>query len=529
MLPSTSGPELPAGAAVVSHPTLQQGPTERGGHIPRWRRISSFPVFLAALVVAAAFITASWRGQPLGKIFAEGDTWWHLAVGERILATHMFPTTEPYSFTAAGTPWIAYGWLPEVLDALAARLGGLVGLSVLLLIESATFFLLVYYYARLRCGDWKAAAVTVAAILPISGVFVSPRPQLLGFICFVLTFICLEHFRAGRQNVLWWLIPIFMVWVNSHGTFLVGLGVIGLCWVSGLVRVHNPWLISQQWNQTQRRRVAVACLLSILALCVTPYGTRLASYPFEFSLLQGQIRNVVTEWQPLHVGESYGKALVAIVLFVLAAQAFRPVQHRLEDLVLFLGSAFYTCLHERFLIVFALAAVPMVAAVCAQFVPPYERAKDKPILNAVLIAALGVTLFALFPSRQELASAVARIYPQNALRHLQQNRPMHLWNEDTWGGYLIWASGGKEPKVFLDGRLDVYEYSGVLADYLAITGIESNTSFLLDKYAIDAVLIHRNRSLITYLLATGKWQRVYQDDLAVVLRRARPLGLTLAR
>src|SRR6266481_5500809 len=76
----------------------------------------------------------------VGRVFYEGrgfvvdpDVWWHIKVGQDILRTHHFPTTDPYSFTALGTPWIAYEWLGEIALALMYRVGGVVSLCVFLI------------------------------------------------------------------------------------------------------------------------------------------------------------------------------------------------------------------------------------------------------------------------------------------------------------------------------------------------------------------------------------------------------------
>src|SRR5690242_12584903 len=111
------------------------------------RKVFSFPVFMGTVLSAGAVAATVWDKAPIvaGKIFAEGDTWWHIVVGERILTTHTWPTVDIYSFTAHGAGWIASEWLGEVILALAARLGGLSGLAVLLVVLSITYFLLMFY------------------------------------------------------------------------------------------------------------------------------------------------------------------------------------------------------------------------------------------------------------------------------------------------------------------------------------------------------------------------------------------------
>src|SRR5690349_16595286 len=58
------------------------------------RALFSFPMFLGALLVGGVFLTLTLNlnevastGTRHTNSFIEGDTWWHIAVGERILST----------------------------------------------------------------------------------------------------------------------------------------------------------------------------------------------------------------------------------------------------------------------------------------------------------------------------------------------------------------------------------------------------------------------------------------------------------
>jgi len=56
------------------------------------------------------------------KIFNDGDVSWHIATGEWILNHRTIPTADPFSYTAAGQPWVVTEWLA---DAIFAALAGM--------------------------------------------------------------------------------------------------------------------------------------------------------------------------------------------------------------------------------------------------------------------------------------------------------------------------------------------------------------------------------------------------------------------
>ncbi len=120
-----TSPEPPPGHAAEKVAPVDQARRLALGAIAR--KAFSFPVFLGALLVAGVFLNLRVRLQndaslPTGHwhvTFVEGDTFWHIAAGERILATHTWPTTNYYSFTAPNSEWLAYQWLAEVMMAAA--------------------------------------------------------------------------------------------------------------------------------------------------------------------------------------------------------------------------------------------------------------------------------------------------------------------------------------------------------------------------------------------------------------------------
>src|SRR5581483_9492180 len=121
---------------------------------------TSFHVLMGTLLVGAMFI-------PLRNFAIDPDVWWHIKVGTTILATHHFPTFDSYSFTANGTPWIAYEWLGEVILALVHNHAGLAGMLLLDLGLTSIILSLLFVLATMRSGNTKAAFVPCLFIIPL--------------------------------------------------------------------------------------------------------------------------------------------------------------------------------------------------------------------------------------------------------------------------------------------------------------------------------------------------------------------------
>ncbi len=485
-----------------------------------WRRAVSFPVLLGVLLAVGAYWgTGTLDGFPGSKFLVEGDTWWHLKVGEAILATHAWPTRDTYSFTVSGQPWMAYEWLGEVVMALACRAGGIRGVLGLGILLAILLVLLLYAYATLRSGNSKASAVACALLLPEVAIIFTARPQVLGYILLVACFIILELFRRGNRRILWLLPALFLVWVNTHGSFILGAFVLAAYGLSAYFPLTGRWLEKSPWTDRQRRQLALVALLSAVCVWITPYGARLAAYPFQVVLLQSGLLQSLSEWVPLSLTSGNFTVLfpALLILFLIAQIVTGPLRYRMEDLIL-LAFAFYeTLVHVRFMVFFAIIFAPLLAELVARWVEDYQPAKDKYALNAALIPLLAASMVLAFPSSTRVEGAIAKRFPRDAVAFLNRQAGLgRVFNSDFWGGYLIYSGR----KVFIDGRADVYWYAGVYSDYAHIVTVAPDALFLLRKYSIGACLVSPHDSLATLLTASPEWRRTYEDGVSAIYVRA---------
>ncbi|MGH9746940.1 MAG: hypothetical protein ACRD59_12630 [Candidatus Acidiferrales bacterium] len=484
----------------------------RAGIVAVLGRAVSFPGMLAAFLVGGVF--TSTRNFPV-----DPDLWWHVKVGESILATLRFPTTDPYSFTVHGQPWLAYEWLGEVALAAAQRIGGLRGLEVLLVALGSAVMLAIYAFTTIRAKNSKAGFAATAILLSLAALSFSLRPQMFGYLFLALTLIVLELFREGRRNAVWWLPLLMLLWVNTHGSWIIGMGVIFVYWMSGLVEFHAPGLEARRWSSDERKRISLAFLLCVCTLPITPYGTRIAMSPVEFAAsLPLNIANIL-EWQPMQFSLAGGKIFLALLLGFTLVQASARFSWRLEEFTLFLFGTMMACLHIRFLLLFVPFFAPILAVIIARWMKVYEPRKDRLLLNAVLIAGVVTAVVHYFPTRASLQTIVAEHWPVAAVDYLNRHEiPGPMYNAYFYGGYLVW-SRGPEHKVFVDGRGDLYERGGVFADYLHIAHLQPGVLGVLRHYGIQSCLLERDEPLGSVLSASPEWKRIYVDGVAAIYVR----------
>ena len=483
---------------------------------PAIRKLFGFPVLLAVLFALAVFLAVP-------KKIADPDIGWHLRNAQVFLETHAFLHRDLYSFTTAGKPWMDHEWLAEIPFYLAWRAFGSRGIYLVTLIAIEVILLGIFGLAYLESGSVKAAFVVSFAALFLASVSFGPRTLLFGWIFLVLELGLLAMFRRGH-DYLWALPAIFLVWVNTHGSWMIGLVVLAVVALSGCVRGCWGGIEATRWSRPQASKLAWVSLLSTVALFVNPYGWRLVLYPFDMAFHQKLNIASVDEWRSLDFHTPRGKIVFTMMAAAVLLQLLRGRRWRLHEVLLLLIGTYAGLTYSRFLFLAAILIVPLMARELAPAMP-YLAERDKPWLNASIMAGAVFAIVLLFPSTRQLEDRNSAIYPDAAAqKYLQSFHPRgNVFNDYLWGGYLIWNV--RQIPVFIDSRVDVFERNGVLADYLHAIRIE-NTLKILDKYSIQYVLFENHRPLTYLLRHTPGWKVDYEDKTAVLFERAYPVTHT---
>lgn len=473
--------------------------------------VFSFAVMLGACLVARVFYS-------LRAFKVDPDLWWHIKVGQDILATHRWPVTDPYSFSAAGHHWLAYEWLGDVFLAYVWRIGGVWGLGALLIILGGLIALGFYAYTSIRCGNPKAGFLAAAVLLNLVN-SLTLRPYMLGYFFLILTLIVLERFRQGRRSTVWLLGPLMLIWVNVHGSWIIGLATIFIYLASGLVPLRLGILQTPRWSSADRRSLIWVLVLGVAATLVTPYGTGLARYPFQVaSSLPVNVANI-QEWQPMKFSLPGDKLFLGLVLGFLLVQLLWRRKWRLDEVGLFLFATLMACLHIRFLSLFALFFAPLFVEVLARWIPRYDRAKEIYALNALIIFSIVAGMLWYFPSTADYTRIVRENFPVEAVEYLNTHHvPEPMYNSYAFGGYLV-LTRAPEHKVFIDGRGDFYEDAGVFSDDAKLMALKPGSLDILQKYRIQSCLLVPDEPLATILAALPEWQQVYGDGTSAIFVR----------
>lgn len=484
--------------------------------IPRSRwsaRLFSLPVVLGLGLVYLLFFFTSHTGV------ADPDIWWHLRNASQLIHTRHFTRTEGWTFTVAGKPWINFEWLAELPYYFAYQWLGYSGLYLVMMVVAGAIVAGIYYLAWMRSGDWTAAFLASLPGVLFATVSLAPRTLLFGWLLLVIELAVLWNFSRGRDSTAW-LPLLFLLWINAHGSWLIGLVLLAVFVGCGLTEGTWGLVYATRWSRSQARKLLTVLGASFAVLFINPYGGRLVAYPFDVMFQQKQTLRLVAEWASLDFHTVRGKTVLATFLLLGVLQLIRRRRWALQDLAFALIAVYGAVTYVRFVFLAGILLPPLLAmSLVENRVKTARPVKDQRAGAAVALVALVAAIGWLYPSEKQLASGVAQSFPEKALPYVRSLAGQrHLFNEFLWGGYLEWQA--PQVQEFIDSRVDIFAHEGVLDDYVRATHAQ-DTFAVLDRYQIRWVLLAKDNPALYVLENSPDWKRTYDDGMAVGLERVR--------
>jgi hypothetical protein len=485
--------------------------------------------------------------RPLLTAVQPHDFWWHLAMGRQIVAQGSVPALDSYSYTQAGQPFYDQSWLAQVLMYGLHRLGGV----ELLVLAQALVILLAYglllRLCLLRSGRLRLSVGLLLLSLPVMFDNWNIRPQSYALPLFAAVLTVLSEYRLGLARRLWLLPPLTALWANIHGSFALGLALIGLTFAGMLLRRltaderrttndeeaghHEPMsdrstaLPLHRSTAPPLRPLALWGALAAAATLLNPGGPAVIGY-VRGLLGSSAVTTLVTEWAPPTVRDTGGVLFFIFLIVWALALIYARARPDPADLLV-CGALLWLALGaSRNIIWFVMAALPPLAAQLATLRPPPRPSPPgSPALNAALAGMLALLVALSLPWLKPhllpspTGDLLAPGTPVQAVRQLQAlpDRPRRLFHAMSYGSYLIWAA--PEQPVFIDPRIELYPYQQ-WRDYLNL-GLANNVAALTGKYAFDGMLLDKTEQepLIDALRADPAWRVRFEDKETVYLSR----------
>ena len=462
------------------------------------------------------------------------DTFGHLALGRQIVELGHVPSHDTFSyFRPSPVRFVNYEWLSDTLFFVLYRAAGANGLQLLKLLLSGALSYVLVRSVQLRAAQGATWLVPLLVLAGLPGVRFrwSVRPHLFGTLFGALYLLGLGRLLATdspRERRAWLagLALCHVLWVNLHGSHLLGLAFTGLACLCCLRdRARLRWLVG---------------LLGLLlaASCVSPYGPAIVEGAIEHTL-DPRYRTLVEEWRPYRLSQSlWFPAIFCLQLALLSAGALvwrgassqqLEIARRLRvfDVLCALLLLLMAARSLRFLSDALLLTVPMAAIWLAPRPLAWSARRRATLAATGGMAALGIAIagcLALPPQRSFGLGETSRGRPEGSARWLARHWPDARVMAELADGWDLMFSLPRA-RFLLDGRSTFYGPEH-LARVQRAWSAPAELRELLDATATDVVvaqpIIKEQQSAIGALLGAPDFRLMAIEAEHCVFARARP-------
>ena len=476
---------------------------------------SYYPFLFKLLILAFAF-------DQFSLIAADPDLWGHLKFGQQAWLQKSLPETDPYSYTAQGLPWINHEWLSEILYYLIYASLGSTGL---LIFKMALGLFILQLLSSLYFSKESNPFIYIVYFMLITSVmapgFMS-RPHLMTFLFLTLLVVLLQKFFDGNRKALAWAPALMLVWANSHGGVVAGIGIFGA--VTAIEWVRCLFTKEKHGNQ-----LLGFFLLSCLALLINPYGYKL--WTFFFQTLS--VPRAISEWNPVPlIGTAHWHFKILAGLFVLSL--FLPGRKRLWEILIISLAILYAFLHQRHTVLAVIVMTPYLPlkfAELAKRIPIRRNVNWSPPVHVVLkMSLVALTLFHIFMGFSKNRANDFKIlvepgfYPTYAAQFMLANGISgNLLTPFDWGEYFIWKL--PDSRVSIDGRFRTVYPEKIIQQHEAFTRGQPLGKELLENYPTEIVVVRKSDPNRIAMDKEIRWLKIYEDPIAkIYIGKSSPPG-----
>ncbi len=457
------------------------------------------------------------------RAVVDTDLYWHLAAGRYIVEMRVVPTSDPFSSTMLGKPWVDIYWLAQAAWYLIYQALGLAGLSLLVAVLAT--LALVFVWKQFSGPMFLRAVILVLAAV-VSGPVWTARPHLITYVLTAVVAYLLFLYKWKQIDRLWVMPLLFIVWVNTHGGYIAGVMLLGAFvageGLSNLLHFTGGEIVS--WRRL--RKVVLIGVISAAALLFNPHTINAILLPLKTVGLQ-TLQASIDEWASPNFHELFQQPLIWMLLGTLVVIGWSGRRLDVTDAITRAVCAYISFLARRNVGLFALVCAPILSRHTATL---WEKSRwahrqlsrGQPIVNLVILILVGCAvilkiLIPLSPVVQQQADRAA--LPIGAADWIAQHRPAGaLFNGYNLGGYLLWRLWPDYP-VYVDGRTDLYD-DAFLREYQAVIVTAPGFETVLDRHAVNLIVIEKSAPLAVWLAQSDRWQEAYEDERTVIYTRS---------
>ncbi len=490
------------------------------------------------------------------KSLREPDIWWMLKTGEWMIQNKSFVTHDIFSFTFAGAEWISVKWLFELLLVCFKKIGGPEFTIVIQTIVNTALiiFLLKQFNQFNKIINPESSGTPTAAIIIATYLFIFStefrmvgRPEMVTHLMVAIFSFLLISYRSRPSTIIYWVVPLQIVWANAHEAYGVGAVM--------LIAAPVIYLLERYYYKRNKlltdlifpKHLIIASILAIMGISLNPNGPKMIIHPL--NIFQQTQSNKFTSELLSFTKEAYWNieayinvAIFIIVIYLLLfkfrkAKVKRPFFRWVDSkfglgYTILLMLFFYLSLTMyRNIPVFIIFSIPLLAMgleiLIKYLMRSFKTVRGHYILYGGLII-VGLLIygyvgtgeyFKKFNSREEFGVKVNRDYhPVGAANFIRDhNIQGTCFSDYLTSSYLLWSLY-PQFKTYIDLRdLDIFD-EGFFREFINMSYDPQLLAKKDSLFNFSYAILYRPqfRVLHKYLYSHNNWDLVYLDPITAV-------------
>ncbi|MDP9113820.1 MAG: hypothetical protein M3O20_09070 [Acidobacteriota bacterium] len=499
-------------------------PVQERAHVLKNRLTPSLCDLFFLAVIAWSFMTS---GTGWSRLLWDGDTAIHIATGNWILDHGKIPTTDPFSFTQPGVPWIPYEWGTEVLFAQLNHALGLKGIVFVCGVGIAALIVVLLRTMLAAGADVLLSIVTALFASNALLIHYHARPHLFTLLFLAIAAYILTQDRIRHTRMICLLPALTAVWVNLHPGFIILFAYLGAFVIGSVL----------EGSRASAKRYALLTAACAAATLLNPFGYKL--HLDVFTYLHGNgTTEFIQEFQAPTFRSQPQLFYMGFLITGVALCGLYLSRRKFVEPLLLIGTAYASLTAVRHSTIFVVLAAPMIAAELSRhwqaWVARQPRASAARILDglssekraafsrsSIWLPAGLAAIFFCTPQELWPIGFDKEMFPVDLAARHPELATSRLFTSDQWADYLLYANYPRQ-KVFYDDRA----FYGVkmYRDATALLTAQPASLATLDRYQIDRVLMPTHSPLSQLLHQSTAWQVIDHDTTAELfsLSPARP-------
>jgi hypothetical protein len=344
---------------------------------------------------------------------------------------------------------------------------------------------------------------------------------------FVLWIYVLERVKRGEDRLIWIFPATMLLWVNMHGGFLAGIGLVLI------------YALGEMLNRKSFLKYLGILALILPVTLINPYGFKLWNYIVEAAFMP---RPYIPEWLPINWKAGPFHTIAGIKIHILTGYLIFALITIITSIKLLLQRAkpdwtkiiltvvllYLSIKHQRHTAFFMLAIAGLFYHQYADLFSPIDRFIRSKLANnaykvwGIVKYCFGYLLLLLIgiyviPKLSDNMIVNPLAYPVGSIEFIKQNNITgNLATNYGWGSYTFWKLY-PQCRVLIDGRYEEVYPNDIYDEAMKLSEHEKDWQTPLRDFHTDVLVLPKSTYTLSDILRLTKWKAVYDDMVSVVL------------